>query len=274
MNVSNHTTELRAEVLLRQLYPQMADKWIVETRGTFYRNYSSDLLQVDAQRATVTLSRDGMSKTLPAGIFAPEKEYKGSAVKGKNKEINQRNEVISEFFRPFDTHWFRKSLQVEEQIAQAVEQKLDFILHRYYGCNRQAESNPYVRQLMTLLPNVASLRGDLAKIKHLLAALFATQVDMRLTQVDAGMAQVEPQDLVEYRVCIESVNSEQYAQWLAVLQPVQAFIEEWFIPAYMQVQLVLRSPSPRTLNHGTLLNYNTIIATSGKDGSNSHRPKP
>jgi hypothetical protein len=259
MNQFNDTTELRAEVLLQQLYPDMAEKWIVETRGTFYRNYSSDMLHADANTSVVSLTRNGLYHLLPPAIITPQDEYKKHDFKRKNKEINSRNEEIGELFRPFDTYWFRKSIKVEQQVAQAVEQKLAFILEKYFGCDLKAAPNAYVRQLMTLLPNVAHLRGDLAKIKHLLAALFGAQVEMKVSYVDGGIPQVEPQQQVVFRVYVEQLSQTQYTAMYQQVKPVEEFLEEWFIPAYMQVKIVLRSHANSVLNAKTLLNYNAKI---------------
>lgn len=259
MDHFNDTTQIRAEVILRQLYPHLADQWIAETRGTFYRNYSSDVLHIDPKRATVALSRNSLSDLLPSGLFTPQDEYDGRHFKNKNKEINQRTEVINEFFRPFDTYWFRKSLQIEEQLAAVLEQKIDFILTKYYGCNRQTETNPYIRQLMPLLPHVAQLRGDFGKIRYLLSALFAKQVDLTLTPIDTGIAGIEPQTLVVYCIYVDKMDSGAYQQLYAHVVSLQAFLEEWFIPASMPCKLVLRSHHPSTLNNNVLLNYNARI---------------
>jgi hypothetical protein len=144
-------------------------------------------------------------------------------------------------------------------VAQAVEQKLAFILEKYFGCDLKAAPNAYVRQLMTLLPNVAHLRGDLAKIKHLLAALFSAQVEMKVSYVDGGIPQVEPQQQVVFRVYVEQMSQAQYTAMYQQVKPVEEFLEEWFIPAYMQVKIVLRSHANSVLNAKTLLNYNAKI---------------
>ena len=39
--------EIKAEVLLNHLYPELADQWIVKNKGTFYRNYIEDAMRID-----------------------------------------------------------------------------------------------------------------------------------------------------------------------------------------------------------------------------------
>ena len=43
-HLDNNLSEISAEMLLNYLYPDLADRWIVQAEGTFYRNYNSDLL--------------------------------------------------------------------------------------------------------------------------------------------------------------------------------------------------------------------------------------
>ena len=51
--------EISAEMLLEQLYPELTEEWLVRCKGVFYRNYSSDAMQVDAEERQVELARDG-----------------------------------------------------------------------------------------------------------------------------------------------------------------------------------------------------------------------
>lgn len=57
--------EISAEMWLNLLYPEEAEKWIVKDKGTFYRNYTPDILSLDENTHEVSLSRDGFTKLLP-----------------------------------------------------------------------------------------------------------------------------------------------------------------------------------------------------------------
>jgi hypothetical protein len=55
------------------------------------------------------------------------------------------------------------------------------------------------------------------------------------------------------------MSQAQYTAMYQQVKPVEEFLEEWFIPAYMQVKIVLRSHANSVLNAKTLLNYNAKI---------------
>lgn len=69
--------DISAEYLLNYLYPDQTEQWQAECAGTFYRNYSPDILSVEKDNATVRLARDGFLQLLPQGIIAPDDALKG-----------------------------------------------------------------------------------------------------------------------------------------------------------------------------------------------------
>ena len=98
---NTNISALRAEVLLNHLYPEQSDSWVVTNKGTFYRNYSEDVLQLDANLSQVSLSRDGLLRLLPQGLVNTKDELK----------------TAEELFVPFDSWRFRDSLRAEEDFA-------------------------------------------------------------------------------------------------------------------------------------------------------------
>ena len=46
MNINRNLYQVRAEVLLNYLYPELEKKWMVQCKGTFFRNYSQDILSL------------------------------------------------------------------------------------------------------------------------------------------------------------------------------------------------------------------------------------
>ena len=50
--------DISAEFLLNYLYPDRMDQWEVDCAGTFYRNYSEDILAIDEEKGAVRLARD------------------------------------------------------------------------------------------------------------------------------------------------------------------------------------------------------------------------
>ena len=96
-------TEIKAEVLLNHLYPELADQWIVKNKGTFYRNYSEDAMRIDEESGTVSLSRDGFLRLLPQGLITTDDELKGKDFHAKYEELKLRRSQLEELFRPFDS---------------------------------------------------------------------------------------------------------------------------------------------------------------------------
>ena len=47
MRQRNNIAEASAEMLLNYLYPEVERKWIAHGEGSFYRNYTNDLLDFD-----------------------------------------------------------------------------------------------------------------------------------------------------------------------------------------------------------------------------------
>ena len=61
MTKRNDIAEIKAEVLLNYLYPEMSSMWTARMEGTFYRNYNHDALTINVDEHDVTLARDGSS---------------------------------------------------------------------------------------------------------------------------------------------------------------------------------------------------------------------
>ena len=73
----NNIPEIRAEVLLNYLYPEVGDQWTVQNEGTFYRNYNSDLLTIDDEGLKAETARDSFIKLLPQGLITSDTDLKG-----------------------------------------------------------------------------------------------------------------------------------------------------------------------------------------------------
>ena len=46
-------------MLLGHLFPEYELLWTVRSRGTFYRNYSADVMDIDEDELTIDIARDG-----------------------------------------------------------------------------------------------------------------------------------------------------------------------------------------------------------------------
>lgn len=123
MRPESNMSEISAEMLLNFLYPDEADQWIVKDKGTFYRNYTPDVLSVDEKTHSVALSRDGFIKLLPQGMITTDDELKGDDVSDKYVVLAKRKQLLQEIFKPIDSFTFRRRLDVEKKCRSSLTTK-------------------------------------------------------------------------------------------------------------------------------------------------------
>lgn len=245
MSAANtNISALRAEVLLNHLYPEQSDSWIVTNKGTFYRNYSEDVLQLDAKLSQVSLSRDGLLRLLPQGLVSTKDELKEA----------------EELFVPFDSWRFRDSLRAEEDFAYLLENKLNIILKTYYGVDIEAETNPLVREMMKLLPLASCIRGNFHKIGDILMALLNQRVSTHITCYNWSDKTVDTQPMVCYKVWVPELTSESYKELEKNIEALKNFLVEWFIPFDTYCAIEIKTEQATSLNNTMLLNYNTKLS--------------
>ena len=175
--INRNISQIRAEVLLNYLYPEMNGKWIVQGKGTFYRNYNQDVLAVYEKEGKVVLTRDGFLRLLPEGLLTRENDLRGEDFSEKYKELEWRRELLNESFAPFDTYVFHKKLPIERYTSELLEHKLEYVLKTYFNFDLVAEANPLVKEAAVLLPFVSRWRGDFAFIANLFGALMDCEVE-------------------------------------------------------------------------------------------------
>lgn len=252
-------SELKAEVLLNHLYPELAKRWIVKNKGTFYRNYSDDVMHLDKEQETVSLSRDGFLRLLPQGLITSDDELRGKDFRSKYEELKIRKSRLEELFQPFDTWKFKNSLREEKQLADLLETKLDTLLKTYFHVDRTTESNGYVREMMTLLPIVNRLRANFGRIGDVLSALLGYRVTTKLTRYDWSERRQDAQPMVLYQVWIPDLKSEDYKTWNENLDALRTFICEWFIPFDTRCVIEIKNDESATLDNRLTLDYNTRL---------------
>ena len=241
---NTNISALRAEVLLNHLYPEQSDSWVVSNKGTFYRNYSEDVLQLDANLSQVSLSRDGLLRLLPQGLVNTKDELK----------------TAEELFVPFDSWRFRDSLRAEEDFAYLLENRLNIILKTYYGVDIDAETNPLIREMMKLLPQASSIRGNFHKIGDILNALLNKRVTTHITCYNWSDKTVDTQPMVCYKVWVPDLTSEDYKELEKNIEALKNFLVEWFIPFDIYCAIEIKAEKTTSLNNAMLLNYNTKLS--------------
>ena len=241
---NTNISALRAEVLLNHLYPEQSDSWVVTNKGTFYRNYSEDVLQLEANLSQVSLSRDGLLRLLPQGLVSTKDELKEA----------------EELFVPFDSWRFRDSLRAEEDFAYLLENKLNIILKTYYGVDIEAETNPLIKEMMKLLPQASSIRGNFHKIGDILKALLNKRVTTHITCYNWSDKTADTQPMVCYKVWVPELTSESYKELEKNIEALRNFLVEWFIPFDTYWAIEIKAEKNTSLNNAMLLNYNTKLS--------------
>lgn len=260
MAIQNNISEIRAEMLLNYLYPEIEEKWIARYEGTFYRNYNSDSMYLNVADKEVSLSRDGFLRLLPQGLITRDEDLKKGDVAENYEELKRRQHLLSETFLPFDTYFFRKKLNIERQTSQLLEEKLYFILKDYFDFDIRQEKSPLVREVAGLLPFVSTWRGDFDFICSLLSDLMKCKVNMtigRYSHLDTTICWLPK---IKYELLIPGLTSEQYRQKCEELQPLHEFICEWFIPFEVVCEIVIKEhPATGVPVSKSTLGYNTEI---------------
>jgi hypothetical protein len=258
MNEMTQIPEIRAEMLLSLLYPELEEQWIAHHDGTFYRNYNHDILELLPEENRVWLSRDSMLGLLPQGLISGEEELRKGDRGEKHDGLEQRIKVLLEAFLPFDTFSFRRSLKAERCVEELLDDKLGYILRTYFGFDLAAEKDPYVRAFAVLLPCIRHHRGDFDLIRALLASVFQCEVRMsehRYSESDSTLAWLPE---IRYELLIPDLTSAQCQDLYRDIQPLRDFLGEWFVPMDVRLNLLIRHPRPVT-GQQPILDYNTLV---------------
>ena len=260
MTINRNISQIRAEVLLNYLYPEMSRTWMVQSKGTFYRNYNQDILALYEKENKAVLSRDGFLRLLPEGLLTRDDDLRGEDFSQKYEELEWRRELLNEAFSPFDTYVFRKKLEIERQASELLEQKLSYLLKEYFNFDIEAEQNSLVKEAAFILPYVSRWRGDLGLVGNILGALMQCEVEMvksRYSPIDTTRLWL-PQ--VTYKLLIPDLTLETYQEQVKLLEPLVAFLKEWLIPYDVKCEIEIKQHMvPQNPGGGLMLNYNTEL---------------
>ena len=249
--------DINAEMLLEHLYPELCDKFVVKDKGMFLRGYSSDLISVDAETRQVSLSRDGFLKCLPQSLLGSEQELHSGEFSEKYRRLRRRVRILSDAFAPVDAYIFRQRLQVERQVSQLLDDKIDFILRHYFGIDRRKLSNEYVVEMAALLPFVSRLRGDMAFVRSTVESVTGCTTELVTGRYSMKGNTRKWLPLVRFNVLVPNLSHEQYTEFSQKLRPLEEFLREWFVPAEAHCVLEVRQHgAPQELGESLMLDYN------------------
>jgi len=256
--IENNLSEISAEMLVNYLYPELADRWIVQAEGTFYRNYNCDVLSWDSDTAEIQLSRDSFIQLLPQGLLYRTEGRGGRDRKVNSEQLLSRKRLLLDMFQPFDTFAFRSRLKLERQLSSMLETRLADILSRYFGFDLASEENPYIREAAVLLPFVSHLRGDLYFVRDLLSSIFRCEVQLtigRHGQTDNTRSWLP---MVRYELIMPDLSTEEYNRLMDDVRPLCDFVSEWLIPMETKCFIEIKWKNAG-LAATPVLDYNTCL---------------
>ncbi len=253
-------SEISAEMLLNFLYPEEIDQWVVKDKGTFYRNYTPDVLSVDAKARYVALSRDGFIKLLPQGLITTDNELKGDDFYDKYVALFNRKQLLQEVFKPIDSFTFRRRLHIERKVSQLLNDKATYLLKKFYHFDLSKEKNPYVKTLAMLLPNISKLRANFGIVRDLLQILVGCEVEMntgRYSEKDDTRCWLP---WLKYDLLIDDLTTPQYNLLRKDMLELEQFINEWFMPFDVKCSLRIKQHGyPCKVEENLTLDYNTEL---------------
>ena len=235
--------DISAEFLLNYLHPDQMDQWEVDCAGTFYRNYSEDILAIDEEKGAVRLARDSFLRLLPQGVIANDNALKGNNFEQKYERLKKKEELLRSFFKPVDTLAFRFRLHIENQVTQLSEKKLAFLLKHYFHYDITQEKDPYIQRVAPFLLFVNQLRVEIHK------GLYTWEEDERCAC-----------PAIEFQLIVPNLTAEAYDKLDKAIAPLREFLIEWFIPFDTHCVIGIRQHGqPFTLGESLTLDYNTEI---------------
>lgn len=255
-----YSAEVSAEMLLNYFYPDMKGKWVVKNKGTFYRNYTPDILSIDLEEDKVRLSRDGYLKLLPQGLVTPDDELKKGDFRDGYDKMRRRLQLLQETFAPFDSYLFRRRLNIDSEVTKLLSTKLDYLLKNHFGFDRSQVTNPYIKSLSVLLPYASKLRGNFDLLKELLASLFDTTVVMKVGKYSETDNTKHWLPWARYTIIKNHLEREEYKKLILDVGEMKFFVREWFIPFDTRCDIMVKQDPPySSTNDALILNYNTKL---------------
>ncbi|MDR1553541.1 MAG: hypothetical protein LBS69_08795 [Prevotellaceae bacterium] len=242
---SNHR-EIKAETILS--LENLSDFAIqtYENSGTFYRNYSPDL--VDYHNNMLTLSRDGIYKLLPEGLFFSEEELKNNTTfKETFEQIKDEKKRISLFFQPFDTEYFKLSLALEKQINKLSEKSNEILLKLFFDKTIEG----YATSLRSLFPHISQIKGNEYLIINIL------KIILDVSKIELIKKECHRKCFI---IHIPNFYREEYTQKTQQISTLFDTLKEYFLPFDIDYDFKIKDQQQKfILGENLILDYNTNI---------------
>ena len=215
-------SELKAETWLVCHYPEITE-WVVNHGSFFSRNYENEIVTCIPSMRELSTSRNGLYEVLPERIFFSDDELRELEQRDlvkKEAELRELKDLIKKFFQPFDSILFNKSMEIERLTMHIEEHRIEDVLLHFFDYDLAKETNPFVRRFAPLVIYATKLRGDVAKLTQILAAL----LDCRVEHFQRGA------NVIMFIVHKEGLDSHGYREFTQQLRPLFEFLQYWFLP--------------------------------------------
>lgn len=253
-------SEISAEMQLGYSHPGNDNNWVVHSKGTFYRNYQSDVMALNDQSNVVDLARDGFLHLLPQGIITNDTDLSTDDPYQKKAawaQLQARKRRMEAAFQPIDTIRFRNRMRTEKQISDTIRDSHGFILKNVYGINIEDYPSPFVQQMMLVLPNIKRYRGDLEIIRLFLAS--STDSEVELIRKRYSDTDTTRQWIIEavYNIYIGELSSVKYTEMSEKAALIEDFLRDWLIPFDVKLKVRIKDKTKtRTIGSSLILDYN------------------
>ena len=249
-------------MLLGHLFPEYELLWTVRSRGTFYRNYSADVMDIDEDELTIDIARDGILKLLPPALLTGDFELTKNNAEGQKHrkdfkarydEMKRRLHLLEEAFLPIDTFNFRKNLATERYIEEILEIKVEHVLKQYFNFDISKENDPLVKKAALLLPFVTNRRGDIRFIKRLIENIADRKVKIRKSAYSDTDNSLYWMQKIDFDIVVDNLNEETYRDEEKRLEGLLQFMGNYLVPIdiFCSFNIVGKNTDVKLLNYNT-----------------------
>lgn len=255
--------DISAELQLEYLHPGDWNRWFVQNKGTFYRNYKGDLMDLDEEQSIASLSRDGFIHLLPQGMLTTDQELSNldrAQQKEKWQQLQARKKRLDAAFQPIDSVRFRQRLKIEHELSDLLLNKTAIILKQIYGIDVKELPNPIVKEIAMVMPLIRRYRGDMQMIRNFISKALNSKVEAR--QKRYSDTDTTRQWIAEciFDIYIDGMSTVTFGEMQTSVKALEAFLTEWMVPVEVKVRLNIRSSeSNNKLGEELILDYNVQI---------------
>ena len=189
--------DLRVELLISELLEHHENDILpinVSLKGQFERSYSKDVLRSTLKFDTIgdkykvlEISREGIYDGLPAFTsHAITKKKRNKTKPGERSslsdQLNEEEEYARNFFNPFEQEIYRlrgKIMKDEMELRVSLNTFNDYLIDLL-----EENSNFNLNYLVTMLPLINKLRGNIDDFKNLIEKLLEVDVTIKRKEKD------------------------------------------------------------------------------------------